>query len=132
MTLIPLYATPIYTMSHITILLVSLFCEQKLIEQMRESDFCEGKAQYKYQPPVPVNFSNPVSPPSEAESCTLLSLNIVAMFSVYVLYCIVLYCIVLYCIVLLLYCCTCHVCTNLERYSVFLYKCGVTVNTYNY
>ena len=81
-------------MSHITILLVSLFCEQKLIEQMRESDFSDGKAQYKYQPPVPVDFSNPVSPPSEAESCTLLSLNIAAMFSVYVLYCIVLYCII--------------------------------------
>ena len=34
---------------------------QKLIEQMAESDFCDGKAQYKYQPPVPVDFSNPVS-----------------------------------------------------------------------
>ena len=72
-------------MSHITILLVSLFCEQKLIEQMRESDFCEGKEQYKYQPPVPVDFSNPVSPPSEAESCTLLSLN----FAVCILYVII-------------------------------------------
>lgn len=60
-------------MSFITILLVTLFCEQKLIEQMRESDFCDGKAQYKYQPPVPVDFSNQVSPPSRSgQSCTLL------------------------------------------------------------
>ena len=34
---------------------------QKLIDQLNENEFCDGKAQYKYQPPVPVNLSDPVS-----------------------------------------------------------------------
>ena len=45
---------------------------QKLIEQMKEVEFCDGKAQYKYQPPVPVNFSNPVSAHVRANDLTHL------------------------------------------------------------